>query len=885
MALDRQKHKTLQAAERLLRQGKVQEALSTLERVALDAPSDLLTLNRLGDLLAKQGRAEEAIRYYLKIAEEFSNSGFYPKAIAIHKKILRLNPDDVQSLAQLGHLYLEQRLPGEARKYLLHAADLSLKAQDYPTARTVYEKLIEAEPNDPRHRARLAETRAAEGDDEQAGQELLLLADSLFTQGKPGDAEQTFRRAAELLPGTPAPLLGICKSVTEQGRGGEALEILEVEAGKDAAVPAIVGELAIHYATSGRDDDALEVLRRPGAREMPPDTLLRLFRGYVEAGQIDKFWQRMDPVLDLWAEQGSPERVEAVLGRLGTLEEAGHVPALQRLYELTAKAGDKTGMTRALESLVQAYRAHSMPDEADKMLQKLRETAPQSSLLTAGAAASPAEDAPEKVPTAARGTEALPTEMEAPAVPLNKNDEEFVAGRLTQAEILEKYGLLDQAIQQVREVTAKFPGHVPGQERVVTLLRGGANREPLREALIALALARRAVGDGGGAREAAGEADRIAAVSGVARNHLVQLGLLGATPEPAAAAPAAAEAAPSQAPPAEPVAAAQEPPPASDSSAPSDDSGVVIDFDAFEGEPGAGEPEPAPAGAEKDEPLAAAGAGGKQVRAPGADMLEEIRLHLRGGMPREAQQRIQTLRALGYSSPELDGLEQEIRGAVAQTPEQAPSPPADGKPVVEVAGEAPEPAAAADDSAEPAMPPTAGAADDDDLSTITAALESELFSEEIEAPVPEVQTEQSLEDVFAAFKRHVAEEVGSEDFRTHYDLGIAYKEMGLMDEAVAEFEVAAQSSEMAREAFIMLALCHRERQDPSAASEWYRRAIDAPGGDPESVLGLRYDLAELLLESGDAEAALQQFRAMLEADPSFRDVQERISQLEANLTS
>jgi Flp pilus assembly protein TadD len=65
MALDRQKQ--LQQAERLLKQGKVQPALLELERLAESAPRDVLTLNRIGDLLAKVGRREEAVRFYLKI--------------------------------------------------------------------------------------------------------------------------------------------------------------------------------------------------------------------------------------------------------------------------------------------------------------------------------------------------------------------------------------------------------------------------------------------------------------------------------------------------------------------------------------------------------------------------------------------------------------------------------------------------------------------------------------------------------------------------------------------------------------------------------------------------------------------------------------------------
>ena len=110
MALDRKK--TLDSAEQLLKQGKVQEALESLEQVADGAPTDLLSLNRVGDMLARAGRIEEATGYYARIADQFTQQGFYPKAVAIHKKILRLNPEHPATLRRLGELYVKQRHPG-----------------------------------------------------------------------------------------------------------------------------------------------------------------------------------------------------------------------------------------------------------------------------------------------------------------------------------------------------------------------------------------------------------------------------------------------------------------------------------------------------------------------------------------------------------------------------------------------------------------------------------------------------------------------------------------------------------------------------------------------------------------------------------------------------
>ena len=132
-------HKQLGRAEGLLKQGKLQPALRELDLLAKNAGGDLLTLNRIGDLLAKQKHREEAVGYYRPIADRFSEQGFYPKAIAIFKKILRLLPDDPGCLAKLGSLYVNQKLPSESRAYFLKAAQGYLATQDFSRAREVYE--------------------------------------------------------------------------------------------------------------------------------------------------------------------------------------------------------------------------------------------------------------------------------------------------------------------------------------------------------------------------------------------------------------------------------------------------------------------------------------------------------------------------------------------------------------------------------------------------------------------------------------------------------------------------------------------------------------------------------------------------------------------------
>jgi tetratricopeptide (TPR) repeat protein len=894
MAADRQKQ--LQHAERLLKQGKVQAAMLELERLADGAPNDVLTLNRIGDLLAKQGRKDEAIRFYNKIAEQFTNSGFLPKAVAIHKKVLRLNPNFIQSLVALGELYFQQKLPGEARTHMLRAADQYLHARNFTKAREVYERLVAAEPDDPRHRARLAEARAAEGETGTAGEELLQLADTLFASGNPEEAERTYHRAHELLPDREEPVVGLVRSLGEQGRNDEALALLDKAEKDHGGSTLILGERVLRFELAGRGRDAVELLKLPFASEIADDLFVRIFRYHRDHDGLDSLWKRLDPVFERWRAADQLDRLRTLLEGVVEIEPEGHVPALRRLLEVNRTRSDSIAIKETLENLVRACHARGLTQEVQSFQEQLAEISPGSAVLAAHVASQDpviavvqeetTEATPEKPsPVSLRADMAEgdpPIEAEAPAVPLNRADEEYVSGRLTQTEILEKYGLREQALQQVLEVTEKFPGHVPAQQKLVELLREGSAPRPLQSALVALALARRAEGDSDGAKAVCGEACAIGSLDDATTRMLAQLGLVDA-------AEALQTAEPDRAPVVELVAeeVSVEPSPEAavaeasigHDAAPHDlptlsshDGAVLIDFDdddeddkevataeALPVEPAPLEQVVSEAPVEvldlQSEPAATPSADG--AKAPGDHVLEEISGLIDDGNIGEARRRLDALETLGWVTADLIELKQKVE---ALESEQA-------GPVLAEAG-----SAAGEDE---------DIVDDDDLSAITAALEGELFADDAEPVSPEPESEQSLEEVFAAFKEQVDREVDDEDYRTHYDLGIAYKEMGLLDEAIAQFEQAVPSPEFGRESYTMLALCHRERDETDAAAHCYRQAIDSSPTDGEALNSLRYELAELLLNTGDRKGALDEFRHLLESDPTFRDVQDRIAELEA----
>jgi tetratricopeptide (TPR) repeat protein len=137
----------------------------------------------------------------------------------------------------------------------------------------------------------------------------------------------------------------------------------------------------------------------------------------------------------------------------------------------------------------------------------------------------------------------------------------------------------------------------------------------------------------------------------------------------------------------------------------------------------------------------------------------------------------------------------------------------------------------------------------------------------------------ALAQIFEEFKKGVDQQLGKEDYDTRYNLGIAYKEMGLVDEAIAEFQLAAKDDRRLLECSSMLGLCFMEKGMPKLAVKWFEKGLKAPGRLDEEYQGLRYDLAAAHEAAGDLDPALRIYSDIFAQDASFRDVGAKLREI------
>ncbi|RIK96078.1 MAG: hypothetical protein DCC71_22715 [Proteobacteria bacterium] len=133
--------------------------------------------------------------------------------------------------------------------------------------------------------------------------------------------------------------------------------------------------------------------------------------------------------------------------------------------------------------------------------------------------------------------------------------------------------------------------------------------------------------------------------------------------------------------------------------------------------------------------------------------------------------------------------------------------------------------------------------------------------------------------LFSEFKRGVSRTLDEGDVETHFDLGIAYREMGLYEDAIGEFRYALGSSERRLDALHMMGVCALDVARPADAVGHLEQALASPDVPPGREVALRYDLGRAYEALGDRERAFDAFGRVVDLEPDFQDVAQRIEAL------
>jgi len=897
MAIDRTKIQ--KQAETYMASGKVDRAIDEFRKLLEDKSDDYNLMNRIGDACLQIGKLPDALDMFKRSGMGFEHLGFTNKAAAVFKKAHRAAPEDVDVAARLAETYRATNMIKDAIQIHIEVAEYFTKKGLLKRALEEFAKVVELDPKNLKNKVKLADLYNKEGIKERAAEIYLEVAEALAFEQMPAEAIQVLERAKSM---TTSPKLFLTQSrlsIVQKDLAAAAQHLREGLASNPRSSE-ILEALAEVELQAKAPERALEVLSQiPQLPEKATVLCERALREMIRTNAADEGLRLFKPIGREFARRGMGDQASR------TIHSAFQgipipIEAWIQLADIAHQGGDRQAR---IDALSQAH-ALAVPSNDGSLIRNLEEQLQALGIASSEIAAPALPSIPEgfrDIPGSPR--QSLPSFDSTEVDPIKRIQ---IQQLQREAESYLRSRFNDRAQDAYQKILEFDPTNQDAINRIAEIFKASGVMTKVQQHYVKMAEKLAPMGQRQLALEMLDKAEEL--FPGSTRLHRRMLGLATApAPDPFAAPPQI----PLRT---EPVAA----PPEAMS-----DLDVLIALD----DSGAGYERPATPAPPSPiaHPAIALGISGQS---PEPEILSAS--DLQWAPPEEEE----ILPADSELPPEIEPLELEplpfAQGKVPVAPPQMPTPKPPPAPVAApAAGPVTPPPAEISEELESTLsdidfqldygspdeakieiknaletwpdhpellrrldrtedelhrlgheeaPPTL--AEDADFThsffDLTDVLGDALMEpgegEEMHDATHVVEKIHSVDELFNAFREGVEQQVQVDDYETHYNLGIAYKEMMLIDPALEEFKKAMRDPERTLECCSMLAICEQVQGNLETAVEWLHQGIDAPGFPPEDSIGLRYDLGEMLEQLGRTEEARKEFQIVFDMDAEYRDV-------------
>ncbi|MBI4747320.1 MAG: diguanylate cyclase [Acidobacteria bacterium] len=375
MAFD--KEKSLKLAGKYVQQGKIAAAIEEYRKIAYADPYDLNILNTLGDLHAKNNQPEEAALQFLRVAESYRDSGQTNTAIAVYKKILKLNPSNIEIMLTLADLYTRQKLLVEARQLYLGLIDLHRQSGQNRQALRVMERIANIDPENAVLRFEIAAGYHLEGLNQEAFEFYLQAGQEFFRKGRDTEAVQAFQRALSINPDSKPARKSLVEVLIRQGEIKTALGMLDYllkRTPDDIDLIQLLGRTYLGAKMLESADATFTHLVTIDPNQY--ESLLEVGRAYADNKQFDHAITLIGRSLDTLLEKKQKKKATGLLKQI-LKADPNYLPALKLLANIYSRVREKRNLVATLNAIVEASLRQGLQTEASYALQQLMEAEPK----------------------------------------------------------------------------------------------------------------------------------------------------------------------------------------------------------------------------------------------------------------------------------------------------------------------------------------------------------------------------------------------------------------------------------------------------------------------------------------------------------------------------
>jgi tetratricopeptide (TPR) repeat protein len=836
VAIDREK--TLAAAQKYVDKKRYDRAVIEFQRILQEDPNDARILLKLGDVQSKMGAHAEAVATYERVGKFYASQGFSLKAIAVYKQIREIIARHLPHLddkyahiaPKLAELYQQLGLTSDALAALDEVATRLQRQNRDQEAIEVFRKLVELDPSNPLPHLRLAEALSRVKEVESAVLEFGLAAGQLVKLGRRDDALKVIER------------------------------LLFHKA--DASYARIAAE---QYLARGGTTDGMQALAKLQvcfqANPRDLDTLGLLARAFTQIGQAAKAVEVQKEMARLARESGKMELFHELTTKLVKL-----APNDEGVRQLLAAAASATAPA-APPARPTSHQAQGDAEDDEGPYEDVGDGDIQSAQPIELARRSALEEIDEEVVTGS-SVELVDEAVESQT---GADAREHVARILAEVAAHRRSRRHGKALEALQVGVRLAPKSLQLHEALRdVLLDAGRTQEAIAQMILLAELLVEGL-DGEAAAHSLQDALALDPNNAVAARMLSDLGYeLVEEPlssdnlpqdGPELAAGRGVQPSSPEAPlpsydleeigPDDVAVRSYSDPRSEPQTRAAMPAGRHADMGSIDDPFGDGSLPAYPLEGGSDRPRSGPPRGVPELEAA----LEEADFFASRGLFDDARTILEEQLARLPNHPllrdrltELDAQERSVRGGSGTRPSPA--------------------AATGEDRAF-------------DIAESLSGLDMESPASVAAAPTPIGPTQQvDVEEVFAQFKAGVAKQIGVDDAQSHYDLGVAYREMALLDDAMREFETAARDGKRACVCHSMIGMIQLERGDLNEAIESFLRALDAPVRTKEQEASLSYEIGAAYEAMKLNKQALDYFQRAARLVPSFRDVQERVRKLQ-----
>ena len=858
-------------AEKYLTQGKIQAAIGEYSQIVEHDPKDVNTQNMLGDLYAKSKNNAEAVKCYQRVADFYNAQGFAKKAIAIYNKIHRIEPESVDVSSKLADLYRTRGSFAEAKKHYEFLAEHYDAKGQRVEALAMWENIAELDPQNAEIYVKIAESYWHDNREGEAAEAFVKAGERLASTNNNESAVASFSRALEISPMDIPAIEGLVKSQIELGYPEEAAKSLEKRI-EDDPFDRATNFLLVDCYYDMDDPAAAEAVVVKMVERDPSNyrKFLELVDVYLNADDLDSAVRCLSMITEHMLVGGEHEelfeQLEEVFAR-----NPEHIAALRLLARYHSWLKDEPELRSALARLVESARHNDEVEDEIYGLTQLAVLSPHNREIVERLAELKGES-PESIVEAAKNAENSTVPDFESYAPLSDDSDGDDNG-------FESVNRADEAaeIHEVSEAGFEFESSggahlADGEETLTAEIVDEATVSEVQEAE-AVVVEREPDEETRGSTADADEVSKPAAepeaaedvdfpelsaademrldeeiesikfyldqgYNGLAGKSIGELlAEFGNRPEIAdlndqlgddrVAVPAA--------PPAEAVAAEPEGE-VQESESDSPDSEQESEMSAQDVQ-----------NAEDEE------------EAESSDVGEVADDEVSESVELEAEE--VTVEEVENSDLTSDLDESEVEEVVASDDDTA-------------ANEATDPEEPADEKT-------------DSESDVESEADPNSVASEVEESEP--AEEKDLSNSFENFRDELgledSEPVEDDDYENHYHHAVAYQEMGLVEEAIREFQDAVNSvaPDDGTRRFLncctLLGHCFIEKGMPNLAISWFAKGFETPDLSNDERNGLSYELANAYEANGDIDESISEFEKIYGMDVDFRDVSERLEKL------